>query len=148
MKLLNNIYSNILYASMSLYGLNTYANTCTVFQDSYSGYSVTMNSGEYISHLGHYMIERRTWHGYFNGWRGSDRNFNDEASSVILGNNCTLTIYEHIDRGGSVSKLINHAGGVNYRHFNDAGMNERASSLECNCGNNLSTLFATSGYLH
>jgi hypothetical protein len=133
MKLLNNIYSKTLCAFIGLYSIDIYANTCTVYENSQSGFSIKMNNGDYISNLEHYMIERRSWHGYLNGWKGRDRNFNDEASSVVLGDNCKLIIFEHVDRGGNSRSINNHASGFSYRHFDEVGMNEAASSLECNC---------------
>ncbi|MBX9837116.1 MAG: hypothetical protein K2X69_02260 [Silvanigrellaceae bacterium] len=146
MKLLTHIFSKVFYVSIGLYSFNTYANTCTVYRDSYSGYSVTMNNGDYISNLEHFMIERRSWHGYWGGgWKGYDVSFNDRASSVILGNNCTLTIYEHIHRSGKMRKIANHNQGTSYRHFDEVGMNETASSLDCNCSNSQNTMFSFPG---
>ena len=77
-----------------------------------------------------------SWHGHWGGgWKGRDISFNDQASSVILGNNCTLTIYQDIHRGGRMRKIANHNQGPSYRHFDEVGMNETASSLDCNCSN-------------
>lgn len=133
MKLLKKIVPKIFYSMIGFSSLNAYSSSCTIYEHNISGYSISMNNGDYIPDLTHIMIQRRSWHGYLFGWRGSDRNFNDAASSVTLEKGCSLRIYEHIHRGGRENTLYNENLNVRNRHFNEVSMNEAASSLECVC---------------
>jgi hypothetical protein len=111
--------------------------SCILYEhDSTNGYSVTLNSGQSVSNISGYMIERRTWHGYFNGWKGSDRSFNDAASSVRVFNGCFLEVAEHLDFGGRRQTFINQRNeNSNWITFNLHNYNwgDIITSASCTC---------------
>lgn len=117
---------------------------CILYEHLDSGYSITLNDNESIANVRGYMMERRTWHGHLGGWRGRDRNFNDEASSARVERGCTLKMGEHENFTGRRDELYTApTNQEEYKYFDLHAINfaDMLTPAECNCNQNTSDMY-------
>lgn len=112
------------------------SNACILFEHVGNGHAIYLNSNENISNFEGYMIERRSWNGHLFGWSGSDRSFNDTASSVKIKRGCVLEVIENKSFSGRRMTFDNpyqqnlEYAEYNLHHYNFA---DTISSAICSC---------------
>jgi syncollin len=100
------------------------AKKCTIFEHiNFGGAHFTLHNGDYLQMIDppdvgtsdaiHRYIYRSAW--------------NDQVSSFKVSGGCTLTLWEHVNRGGHRFR-----SNKSYKYVGD-GWNDRASEAICEC---------------
>ncbi|WP_246675317.1 peptidase inhibitor family I36 protein [Mesorhizobium sp. B2-3-4] len=104
---------------------NAASRTCTIYSDrDFGGSHWTLGSGDDMKMVNapdvgisdgiHRFIYEPSW--------------NDQVSSFKVKRGCTITLWEHVDRGG------HHFRSSSSYSYVGSGWNDKASEAECDCG--------------
>ena len=99
--------------------------TCTIYQNrDFGGSHWTLGSGDDMKMINPPDV------GVSDGIHRFiyDRSWNDQVSSFKVAPGCTITLWEHVDRGGP-----HFRSNRSYSYVGSA-WNDRASEAECDCG--------------
>ncbi len=76
----------VLFVFLSFLTPKIYANVCASFHenDDFSGWNYSLQDGQKEGNLDGIYMERRTWHGIFRRWSGSDKVVGNSISSITV----------------------------------------------------------------
>jgi hypothetical protein len=116
-----------LFVSVSM--ATTASANCGFYErENGTGVAFELASNSTQNNIGAIMISRRSWYGYFGGWQGRDRSFNDEVSSVAVSQGCSVELYKHSYFQEIIAQLPEGT------HNLTPGIDNQATSAICRCG--------------